>query len=90
MLVYVKSTNKLYLKTNQSHFGKIKIINTENLTIESIKLLNFPQNVKTMNIYEKNMNYILLSDEYNLYALALESEGDKSDKKKILNYKKRK
>ena len=35
-----------------------------------------------MNIYEKNMNYILLSDEYNLYALALESEGDKSNKKK--------
>ena len=71
MLVYVKSTNKLYLKTNQSHFGNIKIINTENLTIESIKLLNFPQNVKSTNIYEKNMNYVLLSDDYNLYALVL-------------------
>ena len=40
MMVYVKSTNRIYLKTNQSKLGHLKIINPENLTIEKIINLN--------------------------------------------------
>ena len=77
MMVYVAKTNRLYLKTSQCKLGHIKIINPENLTIEKIINLNFPSNAKSKCVLEKNMNYILLSDENFLYAVLLE-EKEKS------------
>ena len=80
MLVYVKETNRLYLKTNQMEIGHVKIINPDTLTIENIKKLNFPEKFKDKNISEKNCNYILLSDESHLYAIGLEPENSTESK----------
>ena len=81
MMVYVKNTNKIYLKTNQNKLGHIKIIDPENLTIEKIINLNIPQNAKTKTVSDKNQNYILLSDDNFLYAIMLEEKENKKKEK---------
>ena len=84
MMVYVKSTNRIYLKTNQSKLGHLKIINPENLTLEKIINLNIPKEAKTKTVLEKNQNYILLSDDNFLYTIMLE-EKEKDNKPPIVN-----
>ena len=80
MMVYVKSSKKIYLKTNQNKLGHIKVINPENLTIEKIINLNIPQSAMTKAVAEKNQNYIFLSDDNFLYAIMLEEkESTKKD-----------
>jgi len=83
MMVYVKNTNRIYLKTNQSTLGHIKVIDPENLTIEKIINLNIPKEARTKNVIGKNQNFILLSDDEFLYTIMLE-ERDK-DKDKNIN-----
>jgi hypothetical protein len=77
MMVYVKSTKKIYLKTNQNKLGHIKIIEPENLTVEKIINLNIPQSAKTKTVLDKNQNYILLSDDDYLYTIMLEEKESK-------------
>ena len=56
MLVYVKETNRLYLKTNQMDIGHVKIINPDNLSIENIKKFNFSEKFKDKKI--STLSYI--------------------------------
>ena len=50
MIVYVKNSKKIYLKTNQSKLGHIKVIDPENLTVEKIINLNIPEKAKTKSV----------------------------------------
>ena len=81
MMVYVKNTKKIYLKTNQNTLGHIKIIDPENLTVEKIINLNIPQSAKSKSVVEKNQNYILLSDDNYLYTIMLEEKPAKKKEK---------
>jgi hypothetical protein len=82
MMVYVKNSKRIYLKTNQNKIGHIKVIDPENLTVEKIINLNIPQSAKGKTVSEKNQNYILLSDDNYLYTIMLE---EKESKKKENN-----
>ena len=85
MMVYVKNTNRIYLKTNQNKLGHVKIINPENLTIEKIINLNIPKEAKVKSVFDKNQSYILLSDDNYLYTIMLEEKDKDKEKDKNLD-----
>ena len=89
-LIYNKNNDKLYYKTNQSNFGVLLEINPLNLVIENKIKLNFDKSVKSNNIIDKNINYLLLNDDKYVYSIAIEIEEEKKPENKEVGKEKNK